>query len=154
MQIQHAEADGACFVIQNTGLTALGANGGGLGYQNINNSVAIDFKTYNGNIQGFFSTKLLQNGAAPGSTNQLNGPLGLGGTNSTFNLRISVSYDGTNLSWNITNTDTALSVANVAAINIPSVISSNTAWVGFSAGSGALVEKVFVSYWKWGPFGS
>ncbi len=49
-QISHADfpADGIAFVIQNSqaGLTAFGDGGGGIGYQGIPNSLAVEFDTY------------------------------------------------------------------------------------------------------------
>ena len=39
-------ADGIAFVIQNAGLQALGDGGGGIGYQGITNSLAVEFDTY------------------------------------------------------------------------------------------------------------
>lgn len=40
-------ADGLAFVIQNAGTASLGFSGGGIGYEGIFNSVAIEFDTYN-----------------------------------------------------------------------------------------------------------
>ncbi len=39
-------ADGMTFTLQTTGTTTTGGNGGGLGYQGITNSVAVEFDTY------------------------------------------------------------------------------------------------------------
>ena len=40
------DADGIAFVIQNSGLNALGSAGGGIGYAGITNSLAIEFNTF------------------------------------------------------------------------------------------------------------
>jgi hypothetical protein len=42
-----AGADGIAFVIQNTSLNSTGITGGGIGYANINNGMAIEFDTFN-----------------------------------------------------------------------------------------------------------
>ena len=69
-----AQADGFTFTIQNVGPTALGGNGGGLGYGpnpntgttgGIAKSVAIKFDFYNNNGEGTDSTGLYMNGAVP-----------------------------------------------------------------------------------------
>ena len=46
-QLTSANADGFTFALQSAGATALGATGGGLGYQGISPSVAIKFDLYN-----------------------------------------------------------------------------------------------------------
>ena len=62
-----ADADGLMFVIQNSpaGATALGLNGGNLGYTKITNSVGIKFDLHNNSGEGNNSTGLYINGAAP-----------------------------------------------------------------------------------------
>ena len=71
----NAVADGITFVIQNQGLSALGTDGGGLGYgvspstgagTSISKSVAVKFDLYNLVGEGTDSTGIYTNGAAPG----------------------------------------------------------------------------------------
>eukprot|EP01106_Pelomyxa_sp_JSP_P006894 TRINITY_DN2122_c0_g1_i1.p1 TRINITY_DN2122_c0_g1~~TRINITY_DN2122_c0_g1_i1.p1 ORF type:complete len:250 (-),score=81.75 TRINITY_DN2122_c0_g1_i1:225-896(-) len=51
-QITDPGADGFAFVVQSQGDNALGESGGGLGYQNIRNSIALEFDTYlNGDLE-------------------------------------------------------------------------------------------------------
>src|SRR5262249_41520300 len=64
-QLTNPNADGFAFVIQGAGANALGAAGGGLGYQGIGSSVAIKFDLYNNNGEGTNSTGLFTHGAAP-----------------------------------------------------------------------------------------
>ena len=45
-QMTDAQADGMTFVIQNGAATSLGQGGGGLGYENIGNSVAVKFDIF------------------------------------------------------------------------------------------------------------
>lgn len=52
-------ADGLAFVIQNAGTAALGFSGGGIGYEGIFNSIAIEFDTYNNDknqIENYFDS--------------------------------------------------------------------------------------------------
>ena len=53
------------FTIQNVGPSALGSDGGGLGFATIPNSVAIKFDIYNNAGEGPDSTGLYFNGAMP-----------------------------------------------------------------------------------------
>lgn len=62
-----AGADGVVLVIQNSGATAIGAAGGGLGYEGIANSVAIEFDTFfNTNYSLFGSPIATGNGDSNG----------------------------------------------------------------------------------------
>jgi hypothetical protein len=50
-------ADGIAFVIQNSTINALGLNGGGIGYESIENAIAIEFDTFNNDstqIENYF----------------------------------------------------------------------------------------------------
>ena len=62
-QLSNPAADGITFTIQNNGPTALGGDGGALGYAGIPNSVAIKFDLYNNAGEGPNSTGLYINGA-------------------------------------------------------------------------------------------
>jgi hypothetical protein len=55
-QLTNANADGFTFTIA-TSPSALGSNGGGLGYGGINNSVAVKFDLYNNSGEGNNSTQ-------------------------------------------------------------------------------------------------
>jgi hypothetical protein len=55
-QLTNANADGFTFTIA-TSRSALGSNGGGLGYGGINNSVAVKFDLYNNSGEGNNSTQ-------------------------------------------------------------------------------------------------
>jgi hypothetical protein len=72
-QLTNEVADGFTFTIQNAGLTALGPDGGGLGYgpsvvgggAGIATSVAVKFDLFNNNGEGNNSTGLYVDGASP-----------------------------------------------------------------------------------------
>src|SRR5262249_38240400 len=126
-------ADGITFVIQADSATALGGGLGGMGYQTIGNSVASKLDTLqNPGDPSDSSTGLYQNGAAPsgGLDTEVNdGPL----IDSQATKLVTLSYDGTTLTETITNTlDTAEVFTTSYAINIPAVIGSDTAYVGFT----------------------
>lgn len=132
-------ADGFTFTIQGLGPAALGGAGASLGYAGgqvpITNSIAIKFDLYNNSGEGPDSTGVYTNGASPTvpAVDMTSSGLNLH-TNDIFNVR--VSYDGTNLIMNITDTITNASFSNSWSINIPGTIGSNAAYVGFTGGTG------------------
>jgi hypothetical protein len=141
--------DGMTFVIQNTGLNALGTSGGGLGYQGIGNSVALKFDVYSNAGEGINSTGLYSGGAAPTTANSIN----LDGTGfnmrSYNNSRATLTYDGTTLNVVLKDLVTGATVTRNFTVNIPALVGGTTAWVGFTAGSGALTSNEVVHNWTY-----
>lgn len=78
-------ADGMAFVMQQQGLTATGSQGGGLGYQGLTPSLAVEFDTYqNGWDPAYCHTAIEKNGDIDHtdlSGNNLAGPVQLSPTN-------------------------------------------------------------------------
>ena len=140
-----AVADGFMFIIQNSanGVWALGGSGGNLGYTGIGSSVGIKFDIYNDGGEGIDSTGFYVNGATPTVPS-------VDMTTSGVNLRSGnilhahVTYDGTTLTLTITDTVTGASFTTSQALNIPATIGSNTAYVGFTASTGAstAIQKI------------
>src|SRR6185437_14249387 len=64
-QLSSAQANGFTFTIQNMGPRSLGGNSAGLGYQGIQQSVAVKFNFYNYENEGSDSTGVYTNGEAP-----------------------------------------------------------------------------------------
>jgi hypothetical protein len=127
-------ADGFTFVIQANAPTALGQGLGGLGYQGIGNSVAVKFGTfaYAGDPSGS-STGLVLNGAPP------RGGVTTGDVllNSQNPKQITLAYDGTALTATIRDTLSGASFTTSFVVNIPQVIGSDLAYVGFTASTGS-----------------
>jgi len=153
MNFQNTNADGTALVFQNISSTSVGGVGGGIGYQGVGSSLAITLKTYNGSA-GQFSTEVLTGGSAPtltGASGVLNTSLGLtaGGT---WNFLVNVKYNGTNLQYTITNTANSNSYTSNASYNIPSLVGANTAYVGFTTGTGGLAEYCYLTSWNYRTF--
>ena len=140
-QLVNATGDGFTFTIQNAGLTALGASGGGLGYgvaangsnPGIPESVAIKFDLHNNSGEGNDSTGLYIDGARPtnvGSINLSNTGINL---HSGHVFNVTMTYDGTTLNVTITDTVTGASASQSYVVNIPNVVGASTAYVGFTA---------------------
>ncbi len=130
-------ADGFTFVIQDASSTALGSGGGGLGYVGIPNSLAIKFELFNGSGSGTDTTGVYENGAStPVSSFNLS-PAGVNLANGSV-VHVHVTYDGTTLAWSVARVqgvEFPLTANNQMTVNIPHIIGSNTAWVGFTAGT-------------------
>ena len=149
-QLINPHGDGMAFVIQNVGKTALGSTGGGLGYGGktggIGSSVAVKFDLYNNAGEGPNSTGLYTDGVAPTvPATTLGGNVNLH-SGDVFNVQ--VSYDGTTLTMTITDASTPADTFTTSwAVNIPSVVGGNTAYVGFAAGSGGETATQDVLSW-------
>jgi len=153
-QLTNPNADGMTFAIQNAGVTALGPTGGGLGYgpstpggtPGIGKSVAVKFDLYNNAGEGTNSTGLYTNGASPTTPATTLG----GGVNlhSGDILKVHMTYDGTTLTMTITDTaNTADTFTTSWPVNIPATVGGNTAFVGFTAGTGATTATQEVVTW-------
>jgi hypothetical protein len=128
-------ADGITFTIQNAGAYAIGGLGGELGYQGIGKSVAIKFDLHNNNGEGTNSTGLYINGAAPTAP-----AIDLTGTgidlHSGHLFAAHITSNGANLNLTLTDTMTQAAWSHSFPINIPATVGSNTAFVGFTGGTG------------------
>jgi hypothetical protein len=58
-----------------------------------------------------------------------------------------VTYDGTNLTLVLTDTATSASFTTKSAIDIPSVVGSSTAYVGFTGGTGGSSVTTNIVNW-------
>jgi hypothetical protein len=151
ISFQSTYADGTTFCIQNiNNTTAVGSAGGSLGFAGIGaNSFCITLKTYDG-TGGDFSTEVLTGGSAPnltGASGILDTQLGLtaGGT---WNFTVTVSWNGSRLTYTILNTANGNSFTSNAAYNIPAIVGTNNPYIGFTSGTGGLAEYCFVTSWQ------
>jgi hypothetical protein len=152
-QLSNPSADGFTFTIQNTGRNALGPSGGGLGYGpdaaggtgGIGKSVAIKFDLYDNGGEGPNSTGLYTNGASPTlPATTFGGGIDLHSGN-TFS--VNMVYDGTKLTMTITDGVTNATFQTSWAVNIPQIVGGNTAYVGFTAGTGGLSSSQKIETW-------
>lgn len=139
-------ADGLTFTLQNAGANALGAGGGGLGYQGIGSSVAVKFDLYNNAGEGSDSTGLYVNGALP-ETPALDMTASGVNLHSGDILHAHLTYNGTTLTLTLTDTATGASFVASQAINIPASVGGTTAYVGFTAGTGGATATQQILSW-------
>lgn len=144
-------ADGVTFAIQNDsrGATALGAEGGALGYLfGIAASVAsgLDYG-FNNFGEGLNSLDLLQNGNALLGPFLNPSPIDFRNTHvkhvhETYNSSTKV------LSVSITDNTTHLSYSHTyTGIDIPKIVGAKTAYVGFTGGTGAFAAVQKITNW-------
>ena len=157
-------ADGITFVLA-TSTSGLGGAGGGIGYQGVPKSVAVEFDTYNnGSADGSSSNHIgVDQGGVLTDTDLANvyhlSTCDFGastshtrpGCMSNGNLwTVTINYDGSHLT--VTATDPAegstFTAINNASINIASILGQNTAFVGFTSATGAGVENHDITYWQ------
>jgi Chitobiase/beta-hexosaminidase C-terminal domain/Legume lectin domain len=141
-------SDGMTFTIQNAGLNAHGGIGGALGYQGIKSSVAVKFDTFNNVGEGVNSTGFYTNGAAPTIPALDLTPSGVN-LHSGDVMHAHLSYDGTTLTLLLTDTTTNATFTASQAINIPATVGANSAYVGFTAGTGGTVSTQDVLNWTY-----
>ncbi len=151
-QLSNAMADGITFAIQNSakGAAALGGSGGNLGYgtgaSGIGNSVAIKFDIYSNDGEGDDSTGLYVNGASPTlpSTDLSSSGIELDNGDT---IAAHITYNGTTLAMTLTDDVLGTSVSESWTVNIPTTIGSNTAYVGFTGGTGGLSSSQKIETW-------
>jgi hypothetical protein len=153
-QLLSAKADGFTFAIQNVGTSAQGPVGSGLGYGasqpggtgGIAKSVAVKFDLYSNAGEGTDSTGVYTNGASPTvpATDMTASGVKL---NSGHVLHARITYDGTNLTLLLTDKTTSASFTKTVAVNIPSAVGANTAYLGFTGGTGGLSMTANILNW-------
>ena len=159
MQLSNAVSDGMTFTIQNVGPTALGPDGGGLGYgpdlptnpdpspnTPIAKSVAVKFDFFSNAGEGNDSTGLYTDGASPTIPAVDITPSGVE-LNSGSTITTQITYDGTNLTLTLTDVSNH-TFTQSWPINIPQTVGGNTAYVGFTAGTGGTSSSQKVETWS------
>ena len=147
-QMTSAFADGMTFVIQNGAATVVGTGGGGLGYEGINNSVAVKFDIFSNAGEGTDSTGMYINGATPtvpAVDMTSSGVILLSGDV----MNVQLSYNGTTLTLTITDATTLKQFTTSWTVNIPTTVGSTTALVGFTGGSGGSTAIQDVLNWTY-----
>jgi hypothetical protein len=153
MQMNNAVADGMTFVLQNQGLTALGGNGGSLGYgpngtaPGITPSAAIKFDLYDNAGEGPDSTGLFLNGAAPTVPAIDLTPYDID-LHSGDIFSVQLRYNGAYLTETLTDTETKKTFTKTYTVALPKVLGANTAIVGFTGGTGGAGVLTEILNWS------
>ena len=152
-----ANANGFTFTIQNQnpastdtgstvvsgGPTTVSSAASGLGYEGMNSSVAVVFDLYDGSGS---LTGLYYNGANPtASPVDMSSSLNL---HSGHPFAVTIAYNGMSLTLTMTDTATDASFSHTwENVDIPTTVGGDTAYVGFTAGTGGLTALQDVSSW-------
>ena len=150
-QLLSAQADGFTFVMQNAGPTVVGASGGSLGYGTgsggIQNSVAIKFDIFNNDGEGTDSTGIYLDGANPTlpAVDLTSSGIVL---SSGDTIAAQLSYDGTTLTLNLTDMVTGDTFSHAFTVDIPGTVGANTAYAGFTGGTGGLAAIQNINTWS------
>jgi hypothetical protein len=149
-QLTNPNADGITFAIQNNSPTIVGVAGGGLAYAGIKKSIAVKFDLYSNSGEGINSTGLFVNGANPytPATDMTSSGINL---HSGDVFSVQLTYDGTTLTETITDTTTLATATYTYPINIPTTVGANTAYVGFTGGTGGLTATEDILTWTYAP---
>ena len=164
-------ADGIAFVIQNAGIDALGFYGGGIGYDGIFNSLAVEFDTYSNDstqIENFYDPNgnhlaVQSNGKNANSSKHM--PKIMKGMNKSI---LPLKADGTlyyvKIEYiTVPNTlniyldtisnfsDPVLSVNNINLDKLLNLTDSSTAFIGFTSATGCAVENHDILSWTFCP---
>jgi hypothetical protein len=143
-------ADGISFVLQSIGPTALGSAGGGEGYAGIHNSIAVKFDIYTRGT-GMSTTGLFTNGQSPDSNPAQNVPITGIDLRSGDPMSVQLTYDGTTLTESVTDTVTSAFFTHAYTVTLLSFIHAETAFAGFTGGTGALTVTGEVQDWTYTP---
>jgi alpha-L-arabinofuranosidase len=144
--LTNPSADGFTFTIQGQGTKAKGIFGTGLGYEYIPTSVGVKFDLFNSAGEGPDSTGLFTNGAAPTvpavnlSTTGIN-------LHSGDTMTAHLVYNGKVLTMTITDTVTKAAYTTSFTVNIPATVGNNTAYVGFTGGTGGASSTQQILAW-------
>lgn len=147
-QLSKAIADGFTFTIQNDGPKTIGGNSAGLGYAGIKKSVAVKFDLYSNAGEGTDSTGVFTNGALPTvpAVNMTSSGVIL---RSGDTMQATITYDGTTLTLQLLDTVTNKTFSMSHAVNIPSIVGSKTAYVGFTGSTGGLTSIQKLLTWTY-----
>ncbi|WP_212733127.1 FG-GAP-like repeat-containing protein [Terriglobus roseus] len=139
-------ADGFTFALQRSSSSAIGYFGGELGFYLIPNSVALKFDFFDNNGEGANSTGLYPAGVSltdptysvPTNVNILN----------ALHVKADIVYDGTTLTLVLTDPQSGATSTWSKVVNLPAMLGGNTAFYGFTAGTGQLTTALTIESWK------
>jgi hypothetical protein len=146
-------ADSMSFVLQNdpNGPKALGGGGGAGGYQGIANSIAVKFDLWTAGTHAP-TTGLFVNGQSPASDNTQDVAV-TGGISflSGDPIKVTLTYNGTTLTEALLDTVTGKTFTYDWLVNIPQILGGNTAYAGFTGGTGGAAAIQDIQSWTYQP---
>ena len=145
--------DGIAFLIQSAGYM-YGVGGGGIGYEGINQSLAVEFDTWNNFTQNGFPGDLNGNQVAVNLNGVLNDPVSVPITNAMNNGNVWyawVDYEGVSQDLQVRLSEIPIRpkapILDVT-VDLPSILGTTNAFVGFTSGTGAAYNQQDILSWK------
>jgi len=155
-----APADGITFVLAKVP-TGLGAAGGGIGYQGVPNSVAIEFDTFNNggldlssnhvaiDVNGVLTNTATANPYGVATCDFGSGHTQIGCMSNGHVWTVVVGYNGALLTVSVQDAANPVqTVINAFPIDIAANLGTTTAFVGFTSGTGAGFENHDILNWQ------
>ncbi|MEO8622230.1 MAG: PEP-CTERM sorting domain-containing protein [bacterium] len=137
--------DGIAFVMQSGAATATGVGGGSMGYEGINNSIAVAFRSFWDDV--LIGENGVLNGASPFIANSAGLSTGSSGPSTDFFAQVLLSYDGAGgLSLSYTPTSGSGVFSATHAVDVSSL--GSTVRLGFTGGSGSATQLAEVDNWS------
>ena len=149
-QLLNSGADGFTFAIQNTGTSAVGAAGGGLGYQGIGKSFALKFDLYNNDGEGPNSIGVYSDGVPPTLPYTDLTPAGID-LHSGDIIDAQLTYDGSTLAVTLMDMTTNALGTFSFPVDIPAALGSTQGYVGFTGGTGGITAVQNILSWSFMP---
>ena len=149
-QLTQPGADGIMFVVQNQGLRALGDFGQDLGYGGIAASAGVKFDLYDNAGEGKNSTGFYTGGVRP-TTSSIDLTTSGVDLHSGNVMQANVKYDGKVLTVVLMDTVTKATATQTYLVDLPSVVGGNTAYIGFTGGTGGAAATQDVLTWTYAP---
>jgi hypothetical protein len=157
MRLFPATADGMTFTLQGNSPTAIGLRGGGLGYEQIRNSVAIKFQLFDNDGSGPNATGIFTDGRQPsvrppGISDDIP-DLSVDLRPTQIDLRsghiftVDVTYDGVTLGVTITDTATMATASQAYRVDLGRFLGGDFAYLGFTGGTGGLSATQDIQTW-------
>ncbi|HEY1379060.1 MAG TPA: Ig-like domain repeat protein, partial [Gemmataceae bacterium] len=137
-------ADGVTFTIQNSssGLSAIGAAGGSLAYAGISPSVALGINVYGGNALG---TEIMQNGVVDENFTETN--INTQTVNAPITITITYAAGVLTVTETQTRGGTVFTDTKSLAINLPQLLQTDYAYVGFTGATGGANSTQNINSW-------
>jgi len=149
-QLPISAADGFTFTIHNAkkNVNALGGNTSGLGYQFIDNSVAVAFGLYQSGVSNAESVGIYTGGVSPQGSS-----INLSGTGINLHsgdvFHATITYKGDSMAVTLTDKKTGAVVTETFSVNIPSNVGGSTAYVGFTGATGGQTAIQNILNWAY-----
>ena len=141
-------ADGMTFMLQNSGVNALGTTGGGEGYSTIAKSLAIEFDSFMSSWDTAANEiSLLKNGHVANPLAVANSPMDL---NNSGALNAWIDYNGATDQLSVFLGSSTTKPANAlltTQVDLAAAVGTQ-AFVGFSAGTGGLTNNQDIENWQ------